>query len=31
MAKKDLPDTESLKDTFERVTKYFDKKRIRKN
>ncbi len=23
MAKKDLPDTESLKDTFERVTKYF--------
>ena len=26
MAKKDLPDTESLKDTYERVTKYFKKK-----
>ena len=25
MAKKDLPDTESLKDTYSRVTKYFEK------
>jgi len=34
MAKKDLPDTESLKDTYERVTKYFNeeiKKKLENN
>ena len=34
MAKKDLPDTESLKDTYERVTKYFEeeiKKKLENN